>query len=169
MIRGESTTRATTTSCAPATGPLEVLGLGAGSPTGVVSRPDDAGHLGDRGPPPQGQICSLVSYDTTSTSKPPGAARRLRTPSIPGAPAPPGPYLRGQDGGVAAIRGLEEAQRELGDLVVEVRLPRAGQASTGSYEGEGYVILRHPETEVVERGLRRLVTLLRVDLAPVAE
>ena len=43
---------------------------------------------------------------------------------------------------------------------------RAGQGPSGSYEGEGFVVLRHPETEVVEKGLRRLVTLIRVEMAP---
>jgi hypothetical protein len=55
-------------------------------------------------------------------------------------------------------------RRELGDLVVEAKLPRAGQSPSGSYEGEGYVLLRHPDTEVVRRALRRVVELVRVDL-----
>ena len=75
-------------------------------------------------------------------------------------------YLRGQGRGrVRAIHGLDEAQRELGHLVVEVRLPQLGQAPASSYEGEGYVILRHPETEVVKQALARVVSLIRVELA----
>jgi len=75
-------------------------------------------------------------------------------------------YLRGQGSGrVAAIQGLEAAERELGALVVDVKLPAIGQAPTPSYEGDGYVILRHPETAVVERALRRLVSLVQVRLA----
>ncbi|HSF18243.1 MAG TPA: hypothetical protein VLK65_22095 [Vicinamibacteria bacterium] len=75
-------------------------------------------------------------------------------------------YVRGQGSGnrVKAVHGLEHAQREIGDLVVEAKLPRAGQAPTGTYEGEGYVILRHPDTEVVERGLKRLVERIYVEL-----
>ena len=74
-------------------------------------------------------------------------------------------YLRGQGRGrVKAIHGLEQAQSELGPLVVDVKLPSIGQTPTGSYEGEGWVILRHPETSVVERGLLRLVSLIRVEL-----
>jgi len=74
-------------------------------------------------------------------------------------------YLRGQgQGRVAAIRGLEQAQEEIGHLVVESNLPRLGQAPTGSYEGEGYVIVRHAQTEVVEHALRRIVSLVRVEL-----
>jgi hypothetical protein len=74
-------------------------------------------------------------------------------------------FLRGQgDGRVRAIHGLDVAQREIGPLVIESRMPRAGQAPSGSYEGEGYVIVRHEETEVVERALERLVGLIRVEL-----
>ncbi|HEX8852950.1 MAG TPA: ATP-grasp domain-containing protein [Pyrinomonadaceae bacterium] len=74
-------------------------------------------------------------------------------------------FLRGQGRGtVKAIHGLDEAERELGPLVVDVKLPHIGQAPASSYEGEGYVILRHPETAVVEQALARLVSLIRVEL-----
>ncbi len=74
-------------------------------------------------------------------------------------------YIRGQGRGrVKAIHGLEEAQRRYGELVVEARLPRAGQAPSDSYEGDGYVILRHPRTEVIEEALRNIVQLIRVEL-----
>ncbi len=75
-------------------------------------------------------------------------------------------FLRGQGSGrVAAIRGLDQAQRELGALVVEAKLPQEGQPKASSYEGEGYVILRDEDTERVRAGLERLVHLLRVELA----
>ncbi len=74
-------------------------------------------------------------------------------------------FLRGQGtGSVRAIRGLAQAQREIGSLVVESNLPRLGQSPSGSYEGEGFVILRHRDTGTVEKALRRLITLIRVDL-----
>lgn len=74
-------------------------------------------------------------------------------------------YLRGQGSGtVVGIHGLDVLQRELGDLVVEAHIPGEGQSSSGTYEGEGYVILRHPETSVVEAGLRRVVEVARVEL-----
>jgi biotin carboxylase len=74
-------------------------------------------------------------------------------------------FLRGQGSGrVVAIHGLEQAGRELGELVTDVKLPEVGQTPTGSYEGEGYVLLRHPETEVVKQALQRLVSIIRVEL-----
>jgi biotin carboxylase len=73
-------------------------------------------------------------------------------------------YLRGQgSGNVRAVHGLEQAQRELGSLVVETRLPRIGQPAASSYEGEGYVVLRDPATARVSAGLERLVQLVRVE------
>ncbi len=74
-------------------------------------------------------------------------------------------YLRGQGKGrVAAVHGLDQAYREVGPLVIEAKLPSAGQSASSTYEGEGYVILRHPDTDVVARGLSRLVSLIRVEL-----
>ncbi len=74
-------------------------------------------------------------------------------------------FLRGQGrGAVKAVHGLEQAERELGSLVVDVKLPHVGQSPASSYEGEGYVILRHPETAVVEQALLRLISLIRVEL-----
>jgi hypothetical protein len=74
-------------------------------------------------------------------------------------------YLRGQgQGRVRAIHGLDQADHELGHLVTDVKLPQVGQEASISYEGEGYIILRHPETAVVEQALRRLAELIRVEL-----
>ena len=75
-------------------------------------------------------------------------------------------YLRGQGAGrVHHVEGLDVVERELGHLICDVRLPERGQTPTGSYEGEGFIILRHPETEVVAHALRRVVSTVRVHLA----
>jgi hypothetical protein len=74
-------------------------------------------------------------------------------------------YLRGQGRGrVRAVHGVEDLQRELGHLVVEARLPRPGQPVTSGYEGQGFVIVRDPDTEVVRDALRRIVSGIRVQL-----
>ncbi len=74
-------------------------------------------------------------------------------------------YLRGQgQGRVRAVHGFEELKRELGPLIVEVKLPEIGQLPSGAYDGEGHIVLRHPETEVVRAGLQRLVSGIRVEL-----
>ena len=74
-------------------------------------------------------------------------------------------YFRGQGAGrVARITGLDAAQREFGALVAEVKLPRQGQPHSDSYEGDGYVIVRHEDTETVEEALRKIVRMVRVEL-----
>jgi hypothetical protein len=73
-------------------------------------------------------------------------------------------YLRGQGTGVVrAVHGLDRLE-EVSSIAVEWRLPQPGQVSSGSYEGDGYVIVRHPDTAVVTDALRRLVTGVRVEL-----
>lgn len=74
-------------------------------------------------------------------------------------------YLRGMgQGRVKAVHGLAQAQKELGTLVVEARLPQTGQTQASGYEGSGYIVLRHPETRVVEQALARAVEIIRVEL-----
>jgi len=74
-------------------------------------------------------------------------------------------FLRGQGTGqVRAVHGLDALPPEVTSIVVESRLPEPGQQSSGSYEGDGYVIVRHPDTAVVSAALRRLVTGVRVEL-----
>jgi len=73
-------------------------------------------------------------------------------------------YLRGQGNGrVKAVHGLEQAG-DVAPLVVESRLPRTGQVHGSSYEGDGYVIVRHPETRVVEQALSHIISVIRVEL-----
>ncbi|MDQ4085817.1 MAG: hypothetical protein M3165_08380 [Actinomycetota bacterium] len=74
-------------------------------------------------------------------------------------------YLRGHGRGrVRAVHGVEQLQRQLGHLVVEARLPPPGQPVTSGYEGQGFVIVRDPDTEVVRDALRRIVSGIRVEL-----
>jgi biotin carboxylase len=74
-------------------------------------------------------------------------------------------YLRGQGRGhVGAVHGIDELQREIGHLVVEARLPDVGQPAASSYEGEGYVIVRDSDTEVVRDALHRIISRVRVEL-----
>jgi len=74
-------------------------------------------------------------------------------------------YLRGSgQGHVASVRGFDEVVRELGSVVVEAKAPALGQKASGTYEGEGYIIVRHPETDVVRDALGRIVNRVRVEL-----
>jgi len=74
-------------------------------------------------------------------------------------------YLRGQgQGRVVGLDGLDAIQRDFGAIICDSRLPQPGQVPTGSYEGEGFIIVRHPETAVVQNALERIVSTVRVRL-----
>jgi D-alanine-D-alanine ligase-like ATP-grasp enzyme len=75
-------------------------------------------------------------------------------------------FFRGQGHGqvVRAVEGFAAAASELGEALVEHRLPRPGQPRASGYEGEGYAIVRAPTTEGAVAALRTLVTQVRVAL-----
>jgi hypothetical protein len=74
-------------------------------------------------------------------------------------------FLRGQGTGhVRAVHGLDRLPPEMSSVVVESRLPKPGQVSSGSYEGDGYIIVRHRDTAVVTDAMRQLVTAVQVEL-----
>jgi hypothetical protein len=74
-------------------------------------------------------------------------------------------YLRGQGRGrIVAVHGLKEAERAVGPLISDAKLPKVGDTPKDTYEGDGYVIVRHPDTAVVERALTTLISTIRVEL-----
>lgn len=74
-------------------------------------------------------------------------------------------YLRGQGKGrVRAVHGLDQVQREFGPLITDFKIPQIGQEAAANYEGEGFIVVRHPETRVVREALSRIVSVVRVEL-----
>ena len=67
--------------------------------------------------------------------------------------------------GLAVVKGLAEAQEKMGRLVVETRLPSLGMPKQGGYEGEGWAIVRHEDTAVVEQAVLDLVRTVRIRYA----
>ena len=74
-------------------------------------------------------------------------------------------YLRGQGNGrVTGVSGLEKINREIGHLITDAKIPKPGQEKGMTYEGEGYIILRHPDTSVVRDALQMIVSTAHVHL-----
>jgi len=75
-------------------------------------------------------------------------------------------FLRGQGAGkrVKGVYGLERADDLMVQYVVEKSLPRVGQARADGYEGEGWVIVKAPDTATCRQALKDLVTRVRVEL-----
>jgi biotin carboxylase len=148
---------------------LRALGLATGfTHMEWFRRPDGSVAVSEvAARPPGAQITSMLCYAHDFDFYR-GWARLVVDGSFP----PPGrswaagtAFLRGQGTGyVRAVHGLDRLPAEVSSLVVESRLPAPGQMSSASYEGDGYVIVRHPDTAVVADAMRRLVTGVRVEL-----
>jgi biotin carboxylase len=84
-----------------------------------------------------------------------------------------GPYERRHSVGVAFLRGVgrgrvlrvsgvEQANERVGRLVVESRLPTRGAPRSDSYEGDGYVIVRDDDTEVVKAAMKTVIETIEI-------
>jgi len=72
-------------------------------------------------------------------------------------------YLRGVGRGrVLRVNGVERAQQLVGRHVVEARLPQPGAPRNDSYEGDGHVIIRDPDTEVVKQAMQTIIETIQV-------
>ena len=75
-------------------------------------------------------------------------------------------YLRGVGRGrVARVSGADRANQLVGRLVAEARLPTPGTPRSDSYEGDGYVVVRDPDTEVVKAAMKTVIETIRIDYA----
>jgi formate-dependent phosphoribosylglycinamide formyltransferase (GAR transformylase) len=75
-------------------------------------------------------------------------------------------YLRGQgEGRVSHVEGIEAIRMKYADIITDIRIPKNGQEKSLSYEGEGFVILRHPDAHVVEGALKEIVETVKVILS----
>jgi len=74
-------------------------------------------------------------------------------------------FFRGMGTGqVVDVHGLDEVLEDYGPLIVESVLPRLGQLRADAHDGEGYLMLRHPETRVVEDAILDIVSRVRVEI-----
>jgi len=85
-----------------------------------------------------------------------------------------GPFTRRYAVGTACLRGIGRGRvlrvtgvdrvRELvGHLIVEARLPEPGAPCSTSYEGDGYIVVRDPDTEVVTAAIKTIIETVGVE------
>jgi hypothetical protein len=82
-------------------------------------------------------------------------------------------FLRGVGAGVVQhIDGIERVKQELKEMLVDVRWPRTGSSKSATYTGDGFVTVRHQNTEAVQAALSRIAQLVKItysnDSQPVA-
>lgn len=128
--------------------------------------------------PPGAQFMTLMSYACDAdlyrlfaqlmvfeTFSPPVRRFAAGAVYLRAQPANGGTAAGAGEGRIRAVTGLDAMREALGDLIVETRLPRIGAAPATSYEGDGLVVVRHPDTQVVTAALERVVQTVRVELA----
>jgi D-alanine-D-alanine ligase-like ATP-grasp enzyme len=72
-------------------------------------------------------------------------------------------FLRGMGRGrVAGLSGVQEVHEAIGKLVMEAKLPTLGAHKSDGYEGDGYVVVRDPSTEVVKQALKLVIENVKV-------
>ncbi len=72
-------------------------------------------------------------------------------------------YLRGVGHGrVVNVSGVDEANAKVGHLVVDAKLPQRGNFRADSYEGDGYVIVRDPDIEVVKTAMQTVIETIEI-------
>ena len=49
------------------------------------------------------------------------------------------------------------------DLVMKARLPSRGEPRSDSYEGDGYVVVRDPDTEVVKAAVKTIIETISIE------
>lgn len=75
-------------------------------------------------------------------------------------------FLRGAGRGrVVKVAGVDAANARIGKHVVEARLPTLGAPKSDSYEGDGYVIVRDPDVEVVKAAMTTAIETIQVHYA----
>jgi biotin carboxylase len=149
---------------------LQVLGMENGlSHMEWFRRPDGGLAISEVGArPPGAQFVTLISYahaiDLYRAWAHLMVFDEFAPPERPFAAG--AAFLRAQGSGkkITAIRGAEEVVASLRGVAVEVQLPAEGAVPRSGYEGDGYVIVRHPRTEVVEDALDQIVRNIRVEL-----
>jgi len=72
-------------------------------------------------------------------------------------------YVRGiGNGRVAAITGVRDTHELIGPWMVEAKLPTIGAPKNPSYEGDGYVVVRHESTDKVKELIRAVIETLKI-------
>jgi ATP-grasp N-terminal domain len=72
-------------------------------------------------------------------------------------------FLRGVGRGrLDRVEGLDEVRWRVGEDLVDSRVPRPGRWKSRSYTGDGYITVRHPETEAVRDYLEFIANTVRI-------
>jgi formate-dependent phosphoribosylglycinamide formyltransferase (GAR transformylase) len=72
-------------------------------------------------------------------------------------------FLRGMGRGrVSNVTGLHECHEAVGKWIVEADIPTVGAPKKDGYEGDGYIVVRHPSTDAVKDMVQTILATVKV-------
>lgn len=73
-------------------------------------------------------------------------------------------FLRSMGGApiVRAVQGIAAMRRLVGNLICAEKLPQPGQPRSQHYEGDGFVVVRHPDTQGVVAAMKTILDNVKV-------
>jgi phosphoribosylaminoimidazole carboxylase (NCAIR synthetase) len=75
-------------------------------------------------------------------------------------------FVRGMgQGRVVNVTGVHETHEAVGKWIVEAKLPTLGAHKADTYEGDGYVVVRHESTDAVRAMIKTIIETMRVHYA----
>jgi formate-dependent phosphoribosylglycinamide formyltransferase (GAR transformylase) len=75
-------------------------------------------------------------------------------------------YLRGMgQGRVVGVTGVHETHEAVGKWVMEAKLPTLGAPKADTYEGDGYIVVRHESTDAVRAMIKTILETVKVHYA----
>ena len=75
-------------------------------------------------------------------------------------------FVRGMgQGRIVNVTGVHEVHEAVGKWVVEAKLPTLGAQKADTYEGDGYVIVRHESTDAVRAMIKTIIETMKVHYA----
>ena len=74
-------------------------------------------------------------------------------------------FLRAQGRGakIHRIKGVEEIKQQFSSFLLAGSLPKIGQQRSSHYEGDGWLILKHENTQTLVQALRKVLTTIRIE------
>lgn len=77
-------------------------------------------------------------------------------------------FLRAQGRGatINRIEGVEEIKKGLSGFLALGSLPKIGQHRSAHYEGDGWLILKHEDTQTLVQALKKVLTTIRIEAQP---
>jgi formate-dependent phosphoribosylglycinamide formyltransferase (GAR transformylase) len=75
-------------------------------------------------------------------------------------------FVRGMGSGrIVHVTGVHETHEKVGKWIQEAKLPQLGVPKADSYEGDGYIVVRHESTEAVREMVKTIIETMKVHYA----